>query len=170
MKKERVLNMGCMIIIVTMIGGIPAMHTQASSPKVSYLFEEIDLGAVERDPTILVVTMGESVDDMPSLSVEGNLKVHAGETIFAVFQDTYELFTDDPSQPESPELYEPFFLRGQYVRLFPEILLQEERVVLNLFDDVSVTANREQFTEEAEQYTWSGSVPDKLSFITLSHS
>ncbi|PIE30019.1 hypothetical protein CSA57_05590 [candidate division KSB3 bacterium] len=52
--------------------------------------------------------------------------------------------------------------------LFPEILLQEERVVLNLFDDVSVTANREQFTEEAEQYTWSGSVPDKLSFITLS--
>ncbi len=48
MKKERVLNMCCMIIIVTMIGGIPTMHAQAYSAKVSYVFEgiDLDLGAV----------------------------------------------------------------------------------------------------------------------------
>ncbi len=69
MRKKCLMVIWSVSIIVAIVGS-PAMQAQAYSAKVSYFFEgiDLDLGTVEVDPTILVVTMGETIDDMLSPS------------------------------------------------------------------------------------------------------
>ena len=103
--------------------------------------------------------------------VEGELKVLPGETVIAVFQNKYELFTDDPRFSEPPELYDSTYLRGRYVHLFPEVLLNEDHVILNLFDDVSLTVVRREIEETDRQYLWYGFVQGETwSRVTISIS
>ncbi len=76
---------------------------------------------------------------------------------------------DDPKCSESPELLYPEFIRGRYVQMFSDVLLEKDHVILNLFDDVSLNVIRDGMIERGDNYTWVGSIQENevSSLITI---
>ena len=84
--------------------------------------------------------------------LQGEFQVEPGETLKVLFQNHLELFTDVPGAG-TPELYNSGIRRGRYVQVFTDLLFEEETIILNLFDDVSITFIRE-ILEKSDYDPW----------------
>ncbi len=93
--------------------------------------------------------------------IEGRFDVQPGDTIIALFQNKYELFTDDPYIEGTPFESDPSFIRTRYVQLFPDVLENEGQAIFNVFDNVYLKANVQDVQKNSQaQYVWIGFIPE----------
>ncbi len=90
-------------------------------------------------------------DEQPSISSSEE------ESLYELFTDAY--VTAELSVKQAEDELDPIIVRSRYVRINLEYLKEIESIVLNLFDDVSISAVRDRVEERSEsRYTWFGHV------------
>lgn len=117
---------------------------------------------------ILVFLISPSIGLALTDSIDDNQKrfitIYTGDAPSAVSSEVmgavYELFTDaEPYMVQAEPELDPTIVQSRYVRVNLDYLKESESIVLNLFNDISVTAVRDRIEKRSEsRYTWFGQV------------